>query len=924
MATANPYSVPWLKMKFISPYPVIQHLGFHNFVPLAAVWRDVQQGETIRTMAGGQTAAPILFQVRNIPDPNGTTGGVANPVDTFCKVGFGKLFKPNLPALVLERNTGAVLLRPEPVLQSTSLDDTMTWTSARGRDVATETGFNIQGRSGIPGQDGMDWSWVALDSTEKKDVFSERNLLPSPQGPEGGALPEADDDGSPIHCINYIHKPTASGAAGHCIKSNFELPESPSFYIAVQVPSAGITQDQTAPTVWVNFGTDYAIGFSAQGVVFSDTSGGGGGKTEGRSVSGITKGPFLQDPGNGNQWYFVLVQTVRNAIVLQNAWEQIGDDNRDEPSKGWAYFKTFSSYTGDLGAQTTPSEFKVESANMYVTFSAANSSFCFFPCHRVKHGVIEMVTAQPMGYTPDVLNVIPGMSPRLNWQQSPAPSGDIATDTPTFVDNPPTTPANGNNVGFITTIVDKTSVTDAYTWSSKFEIKDTQRTDRSPELYTLAIDASPAYANATFNFFSDNDHYVPQSRILRASIQLGVVDQSAEITLSNRDGMFNGIIGTNKMDGVYPVQIECGWNRADGTADSTQKGIRITGFCYDPGYAKKPDMSTVTLKIEGRKAQLEEAQAVNLPIYDGYTHVKVIKDLLNRGGYKYYDTKLCADISDEVNNGYLPSSKTQLTAIDDTFQLPMTLQGQSPNYNFTMGTSIWQCIQQVASTTAFWTFFDNKGVLHYVNPFKSTTAEQTFREVASDQITSYDECYALTSTKETANIRNAVMVIGLDYRYILPNPIVGLKKDDGTHGTDPLTTTTGLGYIPWYRWAFINDGKLDTPEVVEWMANRVYQNSKNPRVTARFRTWGKPTLFPLDMVKFNINKTTGAFADHATGKNPVTNNIDLRADDSLFRILTITDSFDFEKGSYWTDFEVEFFDTAWGWASWWDPATPNG
>lgn len=167
------------------------------------------------------------------------------------------------------------------------------------------------------------------------------------------------------------------------------------------------------------------------------------------------------------------------------------------------------------------------------------------------------------------------------------------------------------------------------------------------------------------------------------------------------------------------------------------------------------------------------------------------------------------------------------------------------------------------------------------------------------------------------------MVTGLDSTYVIPRPIVSIQKHDDTNGGD-LTATTRLGYIPWYRWAFISDARFNTIDSVDWMATRVYNNNKNPRVTAKFRSWGKPTLFPLDMISFDIRALTGTAKDKATDTYPKTNNIDLRAPGSLFRILSVSDTFDFEKGSYFTDFETEFFDPEWGWAAWWDPAAPMG
>ena len=50
--------------------------------------------------------------------------------------------------------------------------------------------------------------------------------------------------------------------------------------------------------------------------------------------------------------------------------------------------------------------------------------------------------------------------------------------------------------------------------------------------------------------------------------------------------------------------------------------------------------------------------------------------------------------------------------------------------------------------------------------------------------------------------------------------------------------------------------------------------------------------------------------------------MDVRKDitSPLFRVLSVTDTFDFERGLYTTDYEVEYHDEAWAWSAWWDPS----
>ena len=286
-----------------------------------------------------------------------------------------------------------------------------------------------------------------------------------------------------------------------------------------------------------------------------------------------------------------------------------------------------------------------------------------------------------------------------------------------------------------------------------------------------------------------------------------------------------------------------------------------------------------------------------------------MSDMLLRSGYdnSLYTTSLPPTIS-----GATPWSGFGAGGVDSSFTLSLPNRGDTPLYMFTLGTSIWSCVGEIAKVTGWWYFFHPiDGMFHYCPPFTSSNST-VYQEIAQGtSITQYNEMYALTELKDVTDFRNGVIVEGMDMTQDVPAPIAQVYKTDltNTASTNIFNTVSAggssavMGYVPWYRWTIIPDAKLNTPGTVQWVANRTFSNLTRPHITGQFKSFGNPTLYPLDIILLNLNNDT-------IGLPPT----------SQFRILGMTDTVEMsaEHSCYESRFELEWHDDQLSKGAWWD------
>lgn len=435
---------------------------------------------------------------------------------------------------------------------------------------------------------------------------------------------------------------------------------------------------------------------------------------------------------------------------------------------------------------------------------------------------------------------------------------------------------NGGSILITTTTIETTKF--------KFEADLTRNEtviNTTPQLLSIELKSPPTTTQIGINTVDLTN------RVRNVQLSHGIFDQSGTVVVDNRDGFLKNSVG------VFPVTIETGWYRAGG---SLTKSVRFRGFITQIQIDKQSaPYSTATLSLVGRSLQLKDAIAVNLPIYDGEIHTNAITSLLDNAGWAQ-------------PRNFVPNGTPYFT--DETYRLSIPAKpGDQPLYMFSLGQPIWGCIEEIARPTGYWSYVDSKGVFNYVPPFRGNPV-MTYKEVPSGNF-QYDEWMSLSAVKETQDIRNAVIVVGLDASFEKPQYLTSVIKAKGGVGFGDPTAGVDNNFVPWLRWVVVQDGKLNDKSIVDWVAKRIFDNNNRPRWTTAGRVWGNPSVFPLDTIKIDLQLggSGGPIAKDQIGIPQGTG--------GEWRVLIVNEAIDAESKTYTMDITTEWIDPNFGYAAWW-------
>lgn len=335
-------------------------------------------------------------------------------------------------------------------------------------------------------------------------------------------------------------------------------------------------------------------------------------------------------------------------------------------------------------------------------------------------------------------------------------------------------------------------------------------------------------------------------KVRHLDLDLGVDSIGGSVTFHNQDG------SATAFEGVQSISIEVG-------------GVQLfKGFVDASSAMAKPADSSVTFSLISSEVMLRDAIAVNLPIYDGYPDNEAIEDLLTRaawGGGK------------DVSSG------------DYTLSVPALGSGIAPRYMFPLGKPILDCIREIAVAAGQWAFVDYLGNFHYTAPGYSAGGAGTFVErPAGDG--EFTELLAATSSTDTSQLRNAVLVVGLRTTDNGDTePVFNLRKDNRL--------------LPWQRWIIWQDAKLNTEFICDKVAERLLSSYNRVRYMMNATTWGCPQAVPFANVSFQ-----GSRGDLLIK--------------GQYRILRARHTVDGDQaGFYTTQIEAEWIDPAVSYANWW-------
>jgi hypothetical protein len=442
---------------------------------------------------------------------------------------------------------------------------------------------------------------------------------------------------------------------------------------------------------------------------------------------------------------------------------------------------------------------------------------------------------------------------------------------------------------------------------------------------------------------------LPSERIESVQLNSTCEDQSGSIIVNNFGGTYRNVTG------VHGCAIDMAWHYVDEAtlrpyaiprAYGNELFRKFTGFFQKSTRDRSsPSESKMTLPLVSRRVMVEDAIAVNLPIFDGCCELYAFLEILYRAGLEDHPSDPVG-----VYNSTTGGSTTVFTTPgilawqnpwNGTYQtlrqywssfgfdpgadrecrlglcnhpiLPSSAWNSPPKLKFEMGTSLWDCAMEIRKHSFPWIYFNNWGNCVIFHAFRADLRRimgnwfqqplGTFREIPAStpfDLLGYNEFHSLGVDLDTSYIRNAVMAIGLDEDQLIP--LMAMYKNDLRNGD-------AFNYIPWFKWHLARSPFWNTSAHVNNVALNLFLRARRPRPETSLTGWGQPAMFPYTLVELlegtpEVGSSRECFPD------------ELYNTSRIFRAVSVNESMNFVDKSYrmsltaeWQDaLSIQYFD----------------
>lgn len=837
--------IPYAEVDFPASYVMLDTLGFYQTLPMRDVYPDA------------------LPDVEANKEENKKVGAAYIETGPAYLLLLNDVLKPDdvVPLLWLDSETEVLHLRP-CMVQGVGeyLSKEVTWR----KGIATETAETLAGKgsgsaapppnqenpvyraAGVPGDALFGNFWSPLDGTSYTDYWAEHHV----DSKYFGDKPEYTLYRATVienDMVRTIDEPWE-----HYLGSSEMLDENGSFALLFKVnaghPNTKREANQSPPNYFAFYwGKRLGIRTDGHSLYFSPRAWATGGATDPQlwmQAVGVSLAPRAEGPLKG--YAGIIIQVLANAIVISQ-WSGASDPKG--PKTSWAYrFK-------DTTTLNNPDPAKrgliVERAPMFAGVKAATVSWAYVP---IVYPQTAALSTRPMSAGYDV--------------------SDAKVTADSYL-----------NGGQIVTTQRKIPGSKTFEFDLSIELWRNETVATStPQLTAVKMNIEPTTQSVAIR-------RPPKPYRLRSvSLNHEIFDQSGSMVLDASVRSGGGVNGTAIPDkgllaaiGVFPVTIRAGWL----TASGPQLATRFVGFAANSTAQKQSaPAATATFELAGRNQQFKDAKAINLPIYDGEIHIDAIVNLVRRAGW-----------AGTVN--LEPKGAPYFT--DSSYRLSVPAKpGDAPQYMFGLGTPIWSCIEQISRPMGYWAYVDSLGRFNYVPPFLGN-AVRTYREKPT--VNGYDEWQQLQQVRDLRDVHNAVVVMGLDASFEHPKLLVSQRRALGPIGAngDEAFTSTNVNWLPWYKWLIVQDSSINDQAIVDWVAQRLFDNNNRPRWTVTGRVWGSNDIFPLDTIALEMADYSNAF----------------HLPHGQWRVLSISETISGEDKTWTMDLTTEWVDPRYGYSAWW-------
>lgn len=400
----------------------------------------------------------------------------------------------------------------------------------------------------------------------------------------------------------------------------------------------------------------------------------------------------------------------------------------------------------------------------------------------------------------------------------------------------------------------------------------------------------PPYVKTVSQRSRDVSEYV-----LNASVTLTVEQSSASVTLTNRDMDTENLPTSVFADeyliwGIRPIKINAAYNSADLNNDA--KSLVFKGYTNgEPKMEKSKDTATITLTCFDASQRARESYGLNLPIYDGWCHLAVMRNLMEEAGYTTADSEI---IPYEPNQSCYDGHVTYMPDERWHFLMPFHI-GENPGFMFAMGTPLWECMSTVKNISYWYLFGRYDGKLVYAPPYKLFQSYgNRFKEVPTT-VGNFDEIRrSLSMNVSFSDFRNAIYRSGTiiqtyDGHNVDTLPMIIIMKQKGW----PNSIVSEKTFVPWLRWDAAHDHSINDANVLRRIAVSAAKLSGRERRNINFSCWGK-RVFPYEIIKIEENVKAETF-------------VNIESASEAYIVTSVSHSF--SEGCVWdTSLECELYD----------------
>lgn len=442
----------------------------------------------------------------------------------------------------------------------------------------------------------------------------------------------------------------------------------------------------------------------------------------------------------------------------------------------------------------------------------------------------------------------------------------------------------------------------------------------SPRVYKIQARLRPR--TVTVNM--DPDPQIDNTDVIKIDVDMASEGSSATVVLNNRNldhcpPRAGGKYLQAGFVGVKPIQIKYGIT-GDGALST-----RFTGYITNRSFSLggKGTKPTVTLHCEDVSIKAKNTYAVNLPIFDGWCQLGAFYYLAKEAGYsddeivfdRHGNTKLTSLLQGDIENmtgGCFAGHAGGIVQQSEVLHapLPMPAHKEQPYYMFSMGTTIWNCMQEIRKFSGFYLFPNHLGQLVYAQPdtvFSGSLSsavsgygsnsggssgafiEQGGQKIGASNTARFAEVQNLLSVKhEPIRSKNHVVIIGYTFggkesSVPIGNPFFEVQSDK-----DWPNNVTNPNYIPWKAVTILREPHWNDSARIAFIAAETFRRSNRPFMYASWSSFGQAAILPYDEVTIDesLSAETGI-----TGQNIV--------------VTSVRDSLDANTMSFFSSYEGE-------------------